>query len=162
MAKRRRDCYPTPSTTSCEAGFTGCCSEFFLITRRLGKEKSMFQQYRNMLPYRGLLALMVLIRCAPEIRTPKYTTEPNWTAENPLASTGASEGSSRIVSRSPTSAGHRFTKKRYRLRVGAFRFPRRFLQSEIRRLLHRQVCRLGALQNFTQKPILSASAEFTL
>ncbi len=47
---------------------------------------------------------MVLIGCAPEIRTPKYTTEPNWTAENPLASTGASEGSSRMVSRALTSS----------------------------------------------------------
>jgi len=54
----------------------------------------MFQQYRSMLLYRGLLALMVLIGCAPEITTPKYTTEPNWTAENPLASRGASAGSS--------------------------------------------------------------------
>ena len=51
----------------------------------------MFQQYRSMLPYRSLLALMVLIGCAPEITTPKYTTEPNWTAENPLASRGASD-----------------------------------------------------------------------
>ena len=58
----------------------------------------MFQQYRSLLPYRSLLALMVLIGCAPEMRTPKYT-EPNWTVENPLASTGSSEGSSRMVSR---------------------------------------------------------------
>jgi len=64
----------------------------------------MFQQYRSLPPYRGLLALMVLIGCAPEIRTPKYTTEPNWTVENPLASRGASEGSTRIVSRAPTSS----------------------------------------------------------
>jgi peptidoglycan-associated lipoprotein len=64
----------------------------------------MFQQYRSLLPYRSLLALLVLIGCAPEIRTPRYTTEPNWTAENPLASTGASEGSSRIVSRALTSS----------------------------------------------------------
>jgi len=63
----------------------------------------MFQQYRSMLPYRSLLAL-VLIGCAPEITTPKYTTEPNWTVENPLASRGASEGSSRIVSRAPISS----------------------------------------------------------
>ena len=63
----------------------------------------MFQQYRSLLPYRSLLAL-VLIGCAPEITTPKYTTEPNWTAENPLASRGASEGSSRIVSRVPISS----------------------------------------------------------
>ena len=63
----------------------------------------MFQQYRSLLPYGSLLAL-VLIGCAPEIRTPKYTTEPNWTAENPLASTGASEGSSRTVSRALTSS----------------------------------------------------------
>jgi peptidoglycan-associated lipoprotein len=63
----------------------------------------MFQQCRSLLPYGSLLAL-VLICCAPEIRTPKYTTEPNWTAENPLASTGASEGSSRIVSRALTSS----------------------------------------------------------
>jgi peptidoglycan-associated lipoprotein len=58
----------------------------------------MFQRYRSLLPYRSLLALMVLIGCAPEIRTPKYT-EPSWTVENPLASTGSSEGSSRMVSR---------------------------------------------------------------
>ena len=64
----------------------------------------MFQQYRSMLPYRSLLALMVLIGCAPAITTPKYTTEPNWTVENPLASRGASEGSTRIVSRAPTSS----------------------------------------------------------
>ena len=64
----------------------------------------MFQQYRSFLPYRTLLGLMVLIGCAPEMRTPKYPTEPNWTAENPLASTGASEGSSRIVSRALTSS----------------------------------------------------------
>ena len=64
----------------------------------------MFQQYRSFLPYRSLLALMVLIGCAPEIRTPKYRTEPNWTAENPLTSTGASEGSSRMVSRALTSS----------------------------------------------------------
>ena len=64
----------------------------------------MFQQYRSLPPYRSLLALMVLIGCAPEIRTPKYTTEPNWTVENPLASRGASEGSSRIVSRAPISS----------------------------------------------------------
>jgi len=64
----------------------------------------MFQHYHSLLPYRSLLALMVLIGCAPEIRTPKYTTEPNWTAENPLASTGASEGSSRTVSRALTSS----------------------------------------------------------
>jgi peptidoglycan-associated lipoprotein len=64
----------------------------------------MFQQYRSMLPYRSLLVLMVLIGCAPEITTPKYTTEPNWTVENPLASRGASEGSTRIVSRAPTSS----------------------------------------------------------
>jgi len=47
---------------------------------------------------------MVLIGCAPEITTPKYTTEPNWTVENPLASRGASEGSTRIVSRAPASS----------------------------------------------------------
>lgn len=63
----------------------------------------MFQQCRSLLPYGSLLAL-VLIGCAPEIRTPKYTTEPNWTVENPLASTGASAGSSRIVSRVPISS----------------------------------------------------------
>lgn len=63
----------------------------------------MFQQYRSLLPYGSLLAL-VLIGCAPEIRTLKYTSEPNWTVENPLASTGASAGSSRIVSRVPISS----------------------------------------------------------
>jgi peptidoglycan-associated lipoprotein len=63
----------------------------------------MFQQYRSLLPYRSLLALMVLIGCAPEMRTPKYT-EPNWTVENPLASTGSSEGSSRMVPRALTSS----------------------------------------------------------
>src|SRR4030095_7011555 len=63
----------------------------------------MFQQYRSLLPYVSVLSL-VLIGCAPEIRTPKYTTEPNWTAENPLASTGASAGSSRVVSRVPISS----------------------------------------------------------
>lgn len=63
----------------------------------------MFQQCRSLLPYGSLLAL-VLIGCAPEIRTPKYTTEPNWTVENPLASTGASAGSARIISRAPISS----------------------------------------------------------
>ena len=63
----------------------------------------MFQQCRSLLPYGSLLAL-VLIGCAPEIRTPKYTIEPNWTAENPLASTGASAGSARIISRAPISS----------------------------------------------------------
>ena len=63
----------------------------------------MFQQYRSLLPYRSLLALMVLIGCGPEMRTPKYT-EPNWTVENPLASTGSSEGSSRMVPRALTSS----------------------------------------------------------
>ena len=63
----------------------------------------MFQQCRSLLPYGSLLAL-VLIGCAPEIRTPKYTSEPNWTVENPLASTGASAGSARIISRAPISS----------------------------------------------------------
>jgi peptidoglycan-associated lipoprotein len=63
----------------------------------------MFQQYRSLPSYRSLLALMVLIGCAPEMRTPKYT-EPNWTVENPLASTGSSEGSSRMVPRALTSS----------------------------------------------------------
>ena len=82
----------------------GCCSEFLVIPRRLGKGKSMFQQYRSLRPYRSLLALIILTGCAPEISTPKYTAEPKWTAENPLASTGAAQGSSRIVSRAPTSS----------------------------------------------------------
>ena len=63
----------------------------------------MFQQSRNLLPYRSLLALMALMGCAPEIRTPKYT-EPNWTVENPLTTSGASKGSSRMVSQALTSS----------------------------------------------------------
>ncbi len=57
----------------------------------------MPQQYRSSLPYRSILALLLIIGCAPEINTPKATAL-NWTAENPLTSTGASEGSSRMVS----------------------------------------------------------------
>src|SRR5437667_11746734 len=63
----------------------------------------MFQQSRNLLPYRSLLALMALMGCAPEISTPKYT-EPNWTVENPLTTSGASKGSSRMVSQALTSS----------------------------------------------------------
>src|SRR5437899_7182993 len=63
----------------------------------------MFQQSRNLLPYRSLLALMALMGCASEIRTPKYT-EPNWTVENPLTTSGASKGSSRMVSQALTSS----------------------------------------------------------
>src|SRR5438552_18914944 len=63
----------------------------------------MFQQSRNLLPYRSLLALMALMGCAPEIRTPKYT-EPNWTVENPLTTSGASKGSSRMVSQALSSS----------------------------------------------------------
>jgi peptidoglycan-associated lipoprotein len=65
----------------------------------------MFQQSRSWLPPRSLLALVALIGCAPEIRTAKYTEpNPKWTAENPLATRGASEGSSRMVSRALTSS----------------------------------------------------------
>lgn len=64
----------------------------------------MFQLQGSLRPYRSLLALIILTGCAREISTPKYTAEPQWTAENPLASTGASQGSSRIVSRAPTSS----------------------------------------------------------
>jgi peptidoglycan-associated lipoprotein len=59
----------------------------------------MLQQSSSLIPYRSLLALVALMGCAaPEkIRTPTYT-EPNWTVENPLATTGASEGSLRMAS----------------------------------------------------------------
>jgi peptidoglycan-associated lipoprotein len=63
----------------------------------------MFHQSRSLLPYWSLLALMALMGCAPEIRTAKYT-EPNWTVENPLATTGASKGSFQMVSRALTSS----------------------------------------------------------
>jgi peptidoglycan-associated lipoprotein len=54
----------------------------------------MPQQYRSWLLYRGVLALLLMTGCASEIRTPKSTSL-DWTAENPLTSAGASEGSSR-------------------------------------------------------------------
>lgn len=59
----------------------------------------MFQQYRRLPPYPSLLALVLLIGCSSEIRTPPPAVETHWTVENPLASTGSSEGSSRMVSR---------------------------------------------------------------
>jgi len=57
----------------------------------------MPQQYRSSLPYRSVLALLLVIGCAPEIRTPKSTAL-NWTVENPLTTTGASDGSARMAS----------------------------------------------------------------
>lgn len=57
----------------------------------------MPEQKRSSLPYRSVLALLLVIGCAPEIRTPKSTAL-NWTVENPLTSTGASAGSTRLVS----------------------------------------------------------------
>lgn len=63
----------------------------------------MPQQYHARLLYRSVLALLLMIGCAPEIRSPKSTAL-NWTAENPLTSTGAAEGSSRTVSGAPGSS----------------------------------------------------------
>jgi peptidoglycan-associated lipoprotein len=63
----------------------------------LGKGNVMPQQYRSSLLYRSVLVLLLMVGCAPEIRTPQPTPL-NWTAENPLASTGASEGSARTAS----------------------------------------------------------------
>jgi peptidoglycan-associated lipoprotein len=55
------------------------------------------QQYRSSLVYQGVLALLLITGCTSEIRTPKSTSL-DWTAENPLRSAGASEGSSRRAS----------------------------------------------------------------
>ena len=65
----------------------------------------MFQQSRGLLSYTSLLTLMALMGCTPEIGTPKYTeAKPKWTAENPLATRSALEGSSRMASRALTSS----------------------------------------------------------
>lgn len=63
----------------------------------------MPQQYRGSLPHWSFLALLLIIGCSPEVRTPQ-TTALNWTAENPLTSKGASEGSSRMISGAATSS----------------------------------------------------------
>ena len=63
----------------------------------------MPQQYRSWLLYRGVLALLLMTGCASEIRTPKSTSL-DWTAENPLTSAGASEGSSRRASEAFSSS----------------------------------------------------------
>jgi peptidoglycan-associated lipoprotein len=55
----------------------------------------MPQPYHTLLPCRTFLALLLVMGCAPEIRTPK-STAPNWTAENPLASAVVSEGSNTV------------------------------------------------------------------
>jgi peptidoglycan-associated lipoprotein len=94
----------------CEMGMVGrlefflcqwheCCSKLFILIPLFKKGTTMLQQSRSLIPYRSLLALVALMGCAaPEnIKTPRYT-EPNWTVENPLATTGASEGSSRMAS----------------------------------------------------------------
>lgn len=57
----------------------------------------MPQQYCSSSPNWRVLALLLIIGCTAEIRTPK-STAPNWTAENPLTSTGASAGSTRMAS----------------------------------------------------------------
>ncbi|HZA54620.1 MAG TPA: peptidoglycan-associated lipoprotein Pal [Candidatus Udaeobacter sp.] len=49
----------------------------------------------------SLLALMVLIGCAPGNR-PRKNTDLTWTVENPLASKGASHGAAQIVARDTT------------------------------------------------------------
>ncbi len=72
----------------------------------LGKEEGMPLPYHTLLPCRTFLALLLVTGCAPEIRTPKSTAL-NWTAENPLVSTGVSEGSnavSRVLSPSSLEA----------------------------------------------------------
>lgn len=51
----------------------------------------------------SLLALMVLIGCAPGNR-PRKNTDLTWTVENPLASKGASHGAAQIVARDTTRA----------------------------------------------------------
>ena len=63
----------------------------------------MPQQYPGSLPYWSILALLLIIGCAPEMRRPQ-STGLNWTAENRLSSTGRSEGSSRIASGGPSSS----------------------------------------------------------
>jgi peptidoglycan-associated lipoprotein len=69
----------------------------------LGKEKAMPQQYRSCLLYSGVLSLLLMSGCAPEIRTAKSTAR-DWTAENRLASARASEGSSRKASEALSSS----------------------------------------------------------
>lgn len=58
----------------------------------------MFERNPRLLLSCGLPALMFLIACAPVTRTHK-STEPYWTVENPLATRGASDGSSQLVAR---------------------------------------------------------------
>jgi len=52
------------------------------------RKKAMAQQYRNSLTYRSVLALLLIVGCAPDTTTPKPTAM-IWTAENPLTPTGA-------------------------------------------------------------------------
>ena len=52
-------------------------------------------QYHTSLRCRIFLALLLVMGCAPEIRTPKSPAL-NWTTENSLASTGVSAGSSAV------------------------------------------------------------------
>jgi peptidoglycan-associated lipoprotein len=63
----------------------------------------MPRQYRSSLLYQGVLALLLMTGCGSEIRTPKPTSL-DWTAENPLRSAGASEGSSRRASEAFSSS----------------------------------------------------------
>jgi peptidoglycan-associated lipoprotein len=63
----------------------------------------MPRQYCSSLLYQGVLALLLMTGCGSEIRTPKPTSL-DWTAENPLRSAGASEGSSRRASEAFSSS----------------------------------------------------------
>jgi peptidoglycan-associated lipoprotein len=58
----------------------------------------MFARKPGLLLRCSLLAPIVLVSCAPVTRTHK-STEPYWTVENPLATRGASDGSSQLVAR---------------------------------------------------------------
>jgi peptidoglycan-associated lipoprotein len=69
----------------------------------LREEPAMHQQYCSWLLYRSVLALLLMTGCASEIRTPKSTSL-DWTAENPLRSAAASEGSSRRASEAFSSS----------------------------------------------------------
>jgi peptidoglycan-associated lipoprotein len=98
----------------------------------------MLHQHRFWLCYRGVLALLLMIGCASEIRTPKSTSL-DWTAENPLRSAGASEGSTEALSSSSLDALRRgestSTPPSSPLREIYFEFDRYELRTDARETL---------------------------
>jgi peptidoglycan-associated lipoprotein len=64
----------------------------------------MPQQYPRSLSYLSILALLLIIGCSPEVSRTPQSTALDWTAENPLASKGRSEGASRTASRGFSSS----------------------------------------------------------